>query len=293
MSEALQGRVIWFSGNRRLLGAGAAMLLLGAAMLVGVARSQELAPNDPVRVLMLMLFAFVTLTGVMLVLLPDRLRVTQDRLQLYTSGLIPGRAYRHGAFRGLTVDYPASQVDLEFASGRRIPFFSHKDPFVVYQRAREMSAALSYFVRSGETKLFKDGHPPNRPNFFLQFEELDPKLVRGRYPLPEAERLTDGYRFKLVMARPLPGGQRGLIVTLGPEGLRIQPEGQPLLVDVPLNDVVIVEATRTGYLGILTRDQGLLKLEGIGSPQDRYLVLHLAAAMRQLIKEEKVDDQTE
>lgn len=288
----MSGTVAWFSGNRRLLAAGAALLLLGGIMLVGMARSQELDPNDPVRILLLLFFALVTVTGLMLVLLPDRLRVTQERLQLYTSGLIPGRAYRHGAFRGLAVDYPANQIDLEFASGRRIPFFNHPDPFVVYQRAREMSAVLKFFVRSGETKLFKDGQPPNRPNYFLQFEELDPKLIRGRYPLPEAERLDEEYRYKLVMARPLPGGQRGLIVTLGPEGLRIQPEGQPLLVDVPLNDVLIVEATRNGYLGILTRDQGLLKLEGIGSPQDRYLVLHLAAAMRQLIKEEK-DDQTE
>lgn len=280
------GAPIWFTGNRRMVGFGAALLLLVGVLELGVVRSHELDPSDPVRIVAIIVLGLLVVAGLGFILLPDKLKVTPDRLQIYISGVIPGKNYRQAAFRGLQVDFPAGQVELEFASGRRIPFFKHPDPFVIYQLARDMSTALKFFVRHEDLKLFKDGNPPSKPNFFMQFQKLEPAVIQSRFPLAEASRNEEGHRLKLFMARALPNGERGLIVKLGPSGLKIFAEGMPQLVDVPLLDVIMVAAA-PGYVGIMTRNQGVLKLEGVGSPQDRYLVQHVAGAMRELVKDDK------
>lgn len=261
---------------------GLALILLVGVLEFGVVRSHELAAGDPVRILAIVVLGVMLLAGIALVALPDRLVLRDDRLQLRTCGLIPGKAYKVASFKGLWVDFPARNLDLEFASGRRFPFFQHADPFVIYEKARELSRALKLFVRHDEVKLFKDGEAPVHPTFYQQLEDLD---LSGS-PLPEATRDAEGFHFKLFMARALPNGERGLTVHVSAKGLQIVADRMDPLVNVPLLDVIAVDLA-PGYLGILTRDRGVLKLEGIGSPQDRYLVQHLALALGALIKEEK------
>lgn len=279
-----------FTGNRRLIGFGAALLLVVGVLQIGVVRSVELDAGDPVRVLAMVVLGLLALVGLAFVVLPDRLRIVGDQtIQIVICGIIPSKVYKQAAFKGLWVDCPPTQVDFEFASGRRLPFYAHKDPFVVLEMARNLSRTLKWFVRHEEWKLFKDGNPPKRPNFYLQYEQLDMAVVQSRFPLAESRREGDGWRFKLLMARALPNGERGLTIDLSPsEGLRILAEGMPQLVHVPLHDVVDIHVA-PGYLGILTRDQGVLKLKGVGAPTDRYLVAHLVAAMRDLNKEDKYE----
>ena len=275
-----------FTGNRRMMGFGAALIVLVGVLEFGVVRSHDLDPGDPVRIVAIIVLGLLLLAGIGFLILPDKLRITPERLQVLICGVIPGTSYKHAAFKGLYVDHPATQVEFEFASGRRLPFFRSSDPFVVLERARDMSRVLKWFVRCDDLKMFKDGGPPTKPNFFTLYEKLDPAVLQSRFPLAEARKTSEGWRLKLFMARPLPNGERGLIVYVAQDGLKIYAEGMPELVNVPLLDVISV-AVAPGYLGILTRDRGVLKLEGIGAPQDRYLVQHIAAAMRDLIKEEK------